>query len=107
MLGTVIYKRFRRPKDPEAFRRALLEREGRIVEGMVHDFRDGVVYYSWSWRGVIYESAQDLRALLHLLPAETNHVIGPAGVRFLPRDPSNSIVLSERWNGFRMYSSKV
>lgn len=107
VLGTVVYKRFRRPIDREAYRRAVLEREGRIVEGMVHDFREGVAYYSWSWRGVVYESAQDVQALMHLLPGETNLLIGPAGVRFLPRDPANSIVLSENWNGFRMYSSKA
>jgi len=47
-LGIVVYKRFRRPKDPEAFRRRLLETEGRIVEGVVFDYRNGVVFYGWS-----------------------------------------------------------
>ena len=107
LLGMLVYNRFRRPKDPEAYRRHLLEKHGRLVEGMVFDVRESIVFYSWTWRGVQYDSSQDVTAIAHLLPEERNMLIGPAAVRFHPRDPSNSIVVSENWNGFGLHSSGV
>ena len=99
--GAIVYYRLRRKGDPEALRRDRIDAYGRFIEGMVTDFQAGVVFYRWSWRGVQYEASQDLRSLSHLLPESENILIGPVTVKFLARDPSNSIVMSERWNGFR------
>ena len=99
--GAMVYFRLRSKGDPEALRRARIDAQGRYIEGMVTDFQAGVAFYRWSWRGVQYESSQDLRSLSHLLPESENLLIGPATVKFLAKDPSNSIVMSERWNGFR------
>ena len=99
--GVLVYNRLRSKGDPEALRRARIDAAGRFIEGMVTDFQAGVVFYRWSWRGVQYEASQDLRSLSHLLPESENILIGPVTVKFLARDPSNSIVMSERWNGFR------
>jgi hypothetical protein len=99
--GLIIYYRIRRRGDPEALRRARIDANGRFIEGMVIDFQAGVVFYRWSWRGVQYEASQDLRSLAHLLPESENLLIGPVTVKFLAKDPSNSIVMSERWSGFR------
>lgn len=96
-----LYSRFRRRGDPEALRRARIDANGRFIEGMATDVQSGVVYYRWSWRGVQYEASQDLRSLSHLLPASDDVLIGPVTVKFLSKDPSNSIVMSERWSGFR------
>jgi hypothetical protein len=103
--GAFFYLRARKRHDPEERRRALIDQQGRIIEGMVMDCGDGVIVYRWSWRGVDYEASQDVRALAHQMPASSEAWIGPVSVKFLPRDPSNSIVVSERWSGFRIHRS--
>jgi len=97
----VFFHHFRKRVDPETRRRNLIDSQGRIIEGFVVDSRAGVVIYTWSWRGVDYEASQDIRALQHRMPLTDALLIGPASVKFLPRDPSNSIVISENWSGFR------
>jgi len=99
--GLLLFRAKRRRADPEQRRRALIVERGRVIEGVVLDFSPAVVVYSWSWRGVDYEASQDLRALSHVLPDPADALTGPVSVRFLPRDPSNSIVLSENWSGFQ------
>jgi hypothetical protein len=89
----------RHQANPEVRRRALIDARGRIIEGSVIDFRDGVVYYTWQWRGVDYEASQDLSEFSGRLPAAAIPV-GPVSVKFLPAMPSNSIVMSETWSGF-------
>ena len=97
----ILYYRFRRRVDPETLRRRRIDADGRVIEGMVMDWHSGVVIYRWSWRGVGYEASQDLRSMAHLLPGSEDELIGPVTVKFLAKDPSNSIVMSERWNGFK------
>jgi len=99
--GLTIYYRFRRRGDPETLRRERIAAEGRFIEGMAIDYQAGVVFYRWTWRGVQYESSQDVRSLEHLLPDAENLLIGPVTVKFLAKNPSNSIVISEKWSGFR------
>lgn len=96
----------RRPNgDPEALRRELVAARGRIIEGVVTDFRDGVVYYGWYWRGVDYESSQDLSAFSDRIP-EPAQMLGPVSVKFLSEVPSNSVVMSENWSGFSSSGSR-
>lgn len=104
--GAVVYFRTRTCQDPEARRRALIDGNGRIIEGYVTDFGEGVVVYRWSWRGVQYEASQDLRSLTDRLPENKDVLLGPVSVKFLPRDPANSIVISEQWSGFRELQRK-
>lgn len=99
--AAILWRRYRVKSDPERKRRDLISHTGRIVEGVVLDYNDGLVLYSWSWRGVTYEATQDLRGFQNRLPEKSELLIGPVSVRFLPRDPSSSIVFSETWNGFR------
>jgi len=40
-------------------------------------------------------------SLQALLPSNPMSVIGPAQVKFDPRNPANSIVLCEEWSGLR------
>jgi hypothetical protein len=49
--------------------------------------------------GVGYTAAQDVRTIEALLPADRMSVIGPARVKYDPRNPANSIVLCEEWSG--------
>jgi len=97
----VFVHHFRKRLDPEKRRRSLIDAEGRIIEGLVMESREGVVVYTWSWRGVDYEASQDVRDLQDRLPATADLTIGPVSIKFLPRDPSNSIVISDNWSGFR------
>lgn len=101
--GTAAWMLWRSRRDPgerERRRRALITARGRLIEGIASDFCDGIVFYSYQWRGVEYEASQDLRALAPLLPEQHHLLIGPVTVKFLPSDPSNSIVMSETWCGF-------
>jgi hypothetical protein len=65
------------------------------------DAQDEVLFYSYSVRGVHYTATQDVSGLLDRLPAAPPLMLGPVAVKFLPRNPANSIILSENWSGFR------
>lgn len=63
---------------------------------------DGVnIIYTYRVAGVGYTVSQDVSALESLLPLDRMTLVGPAAVKFLPRNPANSIVLSEHWSGVR------
>jgi hypothetical protein len=96
----MVAKSRRDPAERERSRRALIEQNGRLIEGNVSDYADGIVYYSYSWRGVEYEAAQDLRPINGVAERHPEALVGSVSVRFLPTDPSNSIVCGETWNGF-------
>lgn len=89
------------PAERERRRRAEVARLGRVAEGTVADAQDAVLYYSYSVRGVHYTTTQDVSGLLDRLPAAPALLLGPVAVKFLPRNPANSIILSENWSGFR------
>jgi hypothetical protein len=95
-----LLRKRRSPDEVERRRRATIHSRGRIIEGFISSARGNLLYYSYSWRGVEYEASQDVSAMLDRLPTDPEALVGPAAVRFLPGDPSNSIVLSEHWAGF-------
>lgn len=97
-----IWRRYRvSPEEKERRRRIHIGRLGRMTDGMVTDAHDGVLYYSYQVRGVQYATSQDLSGLLDHLPAEPAMLVGGATIKYLPRNPANSIILSEDWSGFR------
>jgi hypothetical protein len=99
--ATWILRRPRRdPAKREQKRCANISARGRLIDGIASEFADGVVYYSYSWRGVEYEAAQDLRIAPIVLPESSDLLLGAVTVKFLPADPCNSIVLSATWSGF-------
>jgi hypothetical protein len=55
--------------------------------------------------GVGYTAAQDVMSLEALLPSHRMSMIGPALVKFDPRNPANSIVLCEEWSGLRGFGA--
>jgi hypothetical protein len=91
------------PIDAERRRRALINDKGRLLEGVATDFVNGVVYYTYSWRGVEYEASQDLNTVPSGLPVSPDDVIGVVTVKFLADNPVNSIVYSESWSGLPRY----
>jgi hypothetical protein len=98
------------PEERERRRRAWVNAEGRIADGVITEVRvvewapGGIshwLHYSYDLRGVSYTAAQDISALLAHLDRDPRHIAGPASVKYLPENPSNSIVLCEQWSGLR------
>jgi hypothetical protein len=89
------------PAQRERRRRKAIQRTGRMGEAYVIDVKESVVYYSYELRGVAYTTSQDVSDFHDRLPADSSLLVGPAGMRYLPGDPANSIVICEEWNGLR------
>jgi hypothetical protein len=112
LIAALIYLivRLRRPspEEIERRRREYLALNGRITDGLILDARTitgddsisptpDVLVYSYRLAGVTYNCAQDVR----LLP---DQVLGfridqPVQLRYDPRNPGNSIIVSESWTG--------
>jgi len=96
------------PEEIERSRREELALSGRITDGVILDARTlsnedsvsptpEVLVYSYSLAGLVYNCAQDVSSL-------PNEVVGfridqPVQVRYDPRNPGNSIIVSESWTG--------
>ncbi len=103
-----IYLRRPSPDEIERRRREHLALTGRITDGVILDARTlagddsisptpDVLVYSYRLAGVTYNCAQDVRNL-------NDRVLGfridqPVQLRYDPRNPGNSIVVSETWTG--------
>src|SRR5829696_2876495 len=85
----------------EKRRRLALSKMGRMGDAMIIDVRDCVLYYSYEIRGVEYATSQDASDFREVLPRETSALIGPAGMKYAPRNPADSIVICEDWSGLR------
>src|SRR5437588_12386308 len=86
------------PKEKERVRRLAVNRAGRMGDAMITDANDEVIYYSYTLRGVEYHTAQDVSTLRHKMPADASTLIGPATMKYVPANPSNSILLCEEWS---------
>ena len=96
-------------EEMERERRDLLASTGRIVDGSITEthWRGDVpgpvpntLIYRYRIAGVTYECAQDVGPLSeHVRDVRIDL---PIQVRFDPRNPGNSIVVSEGWNGLRI-----
>ncbi|HYP07497.1 MAG TPA: hypothetical protein VER03_14790 [Bryobacteraceae bacterium] len=86
------------PKEKERRRRQLVSARGRVIEGYAIESTDTVVVYTYHWRGVRYEAAQDIS---DFVPpgVESERLSGAVTVKFLREAPANSIVLAEDWSG--------
>jgi hypothetical protein len=90
------------PEERERRRRLTVSARGRTAGASITDYHDGIVSYSYSVGGVEYAATQDVSMLKDLLPEDPRSLIGrPASLKFLGRNPANSILLSEEWSGLR------
>jgi hypothetical protein len=96
------------PEEMERRRREDLALNGRITDGLILDARTlgnedsisptpEVLVYSYSVAGMTYNCAQDVSSL-------AERVLGyridkPVQVKYDPRNPGNSILVSETWSG--------
>lgn len=88
------------PEARERGRRALLASAGKLGDATLLEFRDNLIFYCYSARGVEYTASQDVSTLREFVPAVAS-VSAPVAVKYDPRNPANSIVLSEEWSGLR------
>ncbi|MEO8128119.1 MAG: hypothetical protein ABJF23_16145 [Bryobacteraceae bacterium] len=95
------------PQERERLRRLAIHRHGRVGDATIQEAGDGIVYYSYSIRGVEYTASQDISALKDRIDDDPETLIGPVGLKFMPKDPFNSIVLCEEWSGIRKRESAL
>ena len=87
------------PQERERLRRLKVNAEGRMGDALLVEVREGIAHYTYTLRGVDYAASQDIRALQALLPSDLETLSSHAVVKYLPRNPANSILLCEGWSG--------
>ncbi len=101
-LGIFILFRIRRnPKDKEKRRRLAVNQEGRLGDATITEVHESTIFYEYSVRGVLYTASQDIAKLREHIPVDPERLIGPASLKYSPRNPANSIILCEEWSGLR------
>jgi hypothetical protein len=85
----------------ERRRRNDIHSRGKMGDANLLEYREHVVFYSYAIGGVEYTACQDVADLQTLLPTDRWSAIGPASIKYDPRNPANSIVLCEEWSGLR------
>ncbi len=90
------------PEERERRRRQLISREGRLADGALTDIDGTVIFYTYIVRGVEYSATQDISGLSAPLPDDPARLVGPVTLKYLPRNPANSIVICESWSGLRL-----
>lgn len=101
-LVLIMYRARSAPAERERRRRARISVLGRLGDGMLTDVQGDLVYYSYSVHGVPYNTSQDISALRALVPADASLIAGAVTLKYLPRNPGNSIVVCESWSGLRI-----
>lgn len=89
------------PAELERRRRSHLFARGKMGDATLLEYKEHVVFYSYDIGGVEYTACQDLADLQSLIPSDRWSAIGPASIKYDPRNPANSIVLCEEWSGLR------
>lgn len=90
------------PEELERRRRLTVNAIGKMGDGIILELQGNNAIFSYDVRGVEYTAGQDLTALTAQLPPEPWVIIGPVSVKYDPRNPANSIILCEFWNGLRI-----
>ncbi len=98
------------PEERERRRRRLVNAAGRVTDGLISEVRTQqaasgavsyLIFYTYDLRGVTYSASQDITGVLAYLDRDPGRIAGPASIKYLPENPSNSIVISEEWSGLR------
>ena len=89
------------PEKRERKRRLMIHQQGRLGDAFITEADGNTVFFEYSIHGVHYSTSQDVSALRHLLPGVPEQLIGVANMKYLTRNPANSILVCEEWNGLR------
>ncbi len=102
VIGVRAWKQSRvTPEERERRRRASLVAAGKMGDASLVEIRDNLIFYSYDVRGVGYTASQDVSMLREYLPPDFSVAIGHIFVKYDPRNPANSVVVSEEWSGLR------
>jgi hypothetical protein len=89
------------PEKRERLRRLSIHTTGRLGDAFLTAVDQNLLHYTYKVRGVQYEASQDVSALRDQLPADPDRMIGLVGMKYLSKNPANSILLCEEWSGLR------
>lgn len=97
------------PEQREALRRQHISAHGRITDGTLLDVQEHdsggqavqLVIYSYDVAGVQYDCSQEVTHLRQFLDPHSCRIGVASSVKYDPRHPGNSIVVSETWCGLR------
>ena len=89
------------PEKRERLRRLSIHTTGRLGDAFLTEVREDLLHYTYKVRGVQYEASQDVSALRGLLPPDPERMIGMVGMKYLSKNPANSILICEEWSGLR------
>jgi len=101
-LGWIVRRARAAPSERERRRRQRINVVGRLGDGMLTDAAGDMLYFSYSVNGVPYSTAQDIGTLRARVPADASLIFGQVTLKYLPRDPGNSILVCESWSGLRI-----
>jgi hypothetical protein len=73
---------------------------------MLMEAEGSILHYTYSVSGVDYNASQDISGLSNLVPRDAALIIGPVTLKYLVRNPANSIVICETWSGLRIRAPK-
>jgi len=93
------------PEERERQRRMGLEASGKMGDATLMEVRDDFIFYAYLVRGVEYTASQDISVLKQQVPPDLS-MLAAVSVRYDPRNPANSIVLSEHWTGLHIIEPK-
>jgi len=93
------------PDERERRRRSALVAAGKMGDASLAEVRDHFLFYAYLVRGVEYTASQDISQLLNRVPADLSAVTS-VSVRYDPKNPANSIVVSEQWSGLHIADHK-
>ena len=89
------------PAARERHRRLNVAAKGRMASATEFDVREEEMFYSYSVGGVEYSATQDVSSIREHLPKAAAALAGLATVKYISRNPANSIVVCEEWSGLR------
>jgi hypothetical protein len=95
------------PAEAERRRRIALAATGKLADGTLHEAAEGLLIYAYDVGGVAYTAAQDISGLSNYPPSADEFIFGAVLVKYDPKNPANSIVVSEQWTGFRTTASQI
>ena len=99
------WRRRNTPEERERRRRYKIGREGRLVNGLLHDIEEDeerrLLHYTYRIGAVDYSACQDVTALAEEVGVDPKGIVGGVMVKVHQKNPYNSIVVSEGWSGLR------
>lgn len=97
----IIMQTRRDPRDRERRRRATVNQYGRLGDALITEVLADTIFYSYSLSGVVYTASQDISEVKEMLPDDHERLVGPVGLKYITRNPANSIIVCEQWSGLR------